>query len=106
MSKTDELGASRLALSEPSIAEKLQAAQTQAEIQNVMRGVIQHRDNVHCVSTSILPERPTPPAPQPPASRNGWSDLVPLSPPPGIREIDAMCIAHDAADRANRKGPQ
>jgi hypothetical protein len=103
VSKTDEIGASRLAFSEQSLAEKLQAAQTQAEIQNVMRGVIQHRDNVHCVSTSILPERPTPPAP---ASRGtGWADRVPLSNPDGVAQCDRLVEAFEALEKQERTKP-
>ena len=49
---------------------------------------------------SVSPPASPPPA-EPPADRpSGWAKFDPLSSPPGIRYVDALCDAQDARDRA------
>jgi hypothetical protein len=38
-----------------------------------------------------------------PGGGTGWLDPVPISPPPGIALVDALCIADDMRQRAERK---
>jgi hypothetical protein len=101
MSKVDEIGASKLSIGSLTPAEQLEQAQKLADILRTMRGVVSdHRTgNVHLQSGSMLPERPTPPTPK---AGNGWQDQVPLSPPPGIREMDRGMDVEDAQWRAER----
>jgi hypothetical protein len=99
--RTDELGLANLSVGSVSLAEQIDAAQKQKEILRTMRGVIaDHHDNVHAQSTSMLPERPTVSAP---AKGSGWQDQVPLSPPPGIREIDRLVDAFEEEERRAKK---
>ena len=47
------------------------------------------------------PPPPSTPAAEPPSDRpSGWAKFDPLSSPPGIRYVDALCDAQDARDRA------
>jgi hypothetical protein len=36
-----------------------------------------------------------------PGGGTGWLDPIPLSPPPGIRDVDALCIADDVRQEQN-----
>jgi hypothetical protein len=38
------------------------------------------------------------------SSTPGWSDPIPLSNPPGVRQLDAICIADDVRQRKEKKG--
>jgi hypothetical protein len=38
-----------------------------------------------------------------PGGGSGWTREVPLSPPPGIHMVDALCIADDVKQRAGKK---
>jgi hypothetical protein len=40
------------------------------------------------------------PGPAAEAGGSGWAPVIPLEPPPGIREVDRLCDAQDAVDRA------
>jgi hypothetical protein len=103
VSKTDELGASRLALSEPSLAERIEAQQKQNEILRAMRDVVSdHRGvSVHSLSGSMIPERPTPPTPQ--TKGSGWADPVPLSNPDGVAQCDRLVDAFEEEERRSKK---
>jgi hypothetical protein len=102
--KTEEIGITNLALSQPSLAEHLDALQKQKEILRTMHGVIadSRGGNIHAQSTSMLPERPTPPAPQPVALHNGWVDPIPLS-VPHVRECDRLVDAFEEEERRTKK---
>jgi hypothetical protein len=56
-------------------------------------------DNRWGASTS-LPSASAPPAEPQPSRPSGWAKFDPLSSPPGIRYVDALCDAQDARGRA------
>jgi hypothetical protein len=97
MSKSDEIGLSKLSVGSVTPGQQLEAERIQRQIEWAMRGIVDYRHNPHCVSTSMLPERPTsPPAP----SGDGWQDQIPLSPPPGVKECDRIADFFAAKDKA------
>ena len=51
-------------------------------------------------SQSMIVERPE--ATPTRKSNRGWVNERPLQSPPGVKLIDAMCVAQDAKDRAKR----
>jgi len=58
-------------------------------------------DNRAPTSPGMIPrEQPTGPAGGAPSPTPGYSEPRPLSPPPGIRWVDAQLDAQDAKDRA------
>lgn len=98
MSKAEELGLLGLGINQ-TLAEQIAAAQKQREIERTMAGAIadSRAGNIHCQSTSMLPARP----PEPELTRgSGWAPTVPLGPPPGMRECEALMNAEDAEWRA------
>jgi hypothetical protein len=100
--KTEEIGISNLALSQPSLAEQFEALRKQTEILKTMHGVISdHRDNVHAQSSSMIPEPVSAPVPQPKGT--GWAKPVPLEPPPGVAQCDRLVDAFEEEERRSKK---
>jgi hypothetical protein len=87
--KADEIGLAKLSVGSVTPAEQLDQAQKLADILRTMKGVVaDHRSgSVHQQSSSVLPERPTPPTP---TAGNGWQDRVPLSSPDGVAQCDRI----------------
>jgi hypothetical protein len=99
--KTEEVGLSKLSLGSVSLSEQMADQAKQREIERTMAGIVDYRGNVHEQSMSMLPRRPTPPAPTP-ASRNGWVEPPPLS-TPHVAACDRLVDAFEAEEKAKQK---
>jgi hypothetical protein len=98
--KAEELGLAGLSVGSVSPGQQMEADRIQRMIEACMKGIIDYRDNPHCVSTSMLPERPTPPPA--PVKGTGWAEIQKLQPPDGIRQCDAIADHFDRLDRKQK----
>jgi hypothetical protein len=95
--KAEEIALAKLSVGSVSLAERMEAERKQREIEWAMRGIIDYRDNPHCLSTSMFPERPTPP-PAPKAG-SGFVEVGKLEPPEGIAQLDRIADYFAAKDK-------
>jgi hypothetical protein len=78
--------------------EPYQVRATQAVGDRLVRDIVADARRGLSQSASMIPDRQR--SEPSPTGNNGWVEPAPLSSPPGISTIDAMCEAQDRADRA------